>query len=98
MNNPKTCEHDFRIVFPRHVTGEAQTSSWEDVLCVVCCGCGKSPIYFGVAEAARFRIRVGGREWPTELKITDYYWDSELGPSVAFAREDEWKSKSQSSG
>lgn len=85
MNDPEHCQHDFRRVFPRHVTAQMPTTPGEEVLAVLCCGCGKSPIYFerlGVENRPE-TIRPTG-DWPDELKITDYEWGRDEGPAVNF--------------
>lgn len=85
MNDPDTCQHDFKRVFPRHVTGQAKTGA-EAVLAVICCGCGKSPIFFEVIANSKNRpltIRPTG-DWPDHLLVTDYEWGHGSGPSLEF--------------
>lgn len=83
MNSPDDCEHDFRLVFPHHVTDQQPTGG-ERVMFVLCCGCGRSPIYFEQLgrELPRDTRAKGG--WPPELRITNLYWDRGEGPSVEF--------------
>jgi hypothetical protein len=88
VNDPDTCQHDFKRVFPRHVTGQVPTSpGGEQVLAVVCCGCGKSPLYF---DTLRYQGRnrpetiLPSGDWPEHLVITDYEWGNDFGPSVEF--------------
>lgn len=84
MNDPSKCEHDFRMVFPRHITQQVPTGE-EKVLFVVCSGCGKSPIYFTQLRGLELPVvRPSGLEWPEHLVITDYEWDRGDGPSVEF--------------
>lgn len=87
MESPDACAHDFKRVFPRHVTQQEPTNpGGEKVLAVLCSGCGKSPIFFETIANSKNRpetIRPSG-DWPDDLLITDYEWGSEGGPSVEF--------------
>ena len=90
MNDPERCQHDFKRVFPRHVTAQAPTKpGGEAVLAVLCCGCGKSPIYFEQLGAGNRpeSIRPSG-DWPDHLQITDYEWGRDIGPAVQFRSRD----------
>jgi hypothetical protein len=85
VNDPESCQHDFKRVFPRHVTAQAPTRPEEKVLAVLCSGCGKSPIYFEQLGSKNrpLSIRPTG-SWPENLQITDYEWGRDTGPAVKF--------------
>lgn len=86
MLRPDECDpHDFRRVFARHITGQDPTDpKGEGVLFVICCHCGKSPIFFThLGQTLPLRSSPRG-DWPDELQITEYEWDRGEGPSVTF--------------
>jgi hypothetical protein len=86
MNDPSKCKHDFRRVYPRHITQQAQTDPRERVLYVLCCNCGKSPIYFSRLGQELPKSTIPKSDWPDDLEITMVYNDREEGPSVEFRR------------
>lgn len=90
MNDPEHCQHDFKRVFPRHVTAQMPTKpGGENVLAVICAGCGKSPLFFEQLGATNRpeTIRPTG-DWPDDLQITDYEWGRDIGPAVKFRPRD----------
>lgn len=91
MEDPDACQHDFRRLYPRHVTGQVKTDPDEQVLAVLCCRCGCSPLRFMRNQEWR-EIRRGNagafEEWPESLRVTDYEWASGAGgPRVKFVSE-----------
>lgn len=83
--------HDWRRIYPRHITRQVQTDPTESVLFIVCCRCGRSPLYSGTREEWRdyYRSSAGAfPDWPEDKRITGYEWDQDDGPSVTFEVEE----------
>lgn len=75
------CDHRFVRVFTSDINRHHRGS--DEVVCVVCQHCGKSPIETLNQRAASVSV-VG--DWPDHLRITNFFWDEAKGPSVEYER------------
>lgn len=96
MNDPEVCEHDWRRVYPADIMREIDPTKPSFVVAVLCCRCGKSPLWvltttmvrqgaeemLGIPDTTPANDASG--DWPASLRITAYYWDEAEGPSVEF--------------
>lgn len=78
MPAPTEHEHDFRRVYAHDINPNVEPGG--QVVAVVCCVCGKSPLE--VLEG-RAMPKVE-RDWPDDLRITNYFHDIDKGSTVEF--------------